>query len=264
MVTQLKGILNGLFIVFIFISLEVNADEDFKGGLKGVDIKGVRALKENHLKGSDPFNIALKSVPFKTNLHSQLYSIYKTNQYLNYKLLATDKSLDSILTTLKSLEKKLDYNLKSNSKTVNSNNVTMADFESTDDNLVRKCDEIVDNYYTRKSQQEKKYVQDLFNNGQNDPQWEREIEDQLQNFITDNNFSQSEFFDINCKSSVCQLRVQHESSQASQQFRNKIRDDPDFDVYDSRNNNDRVTGGVITSITLVRDSKQIREFVWGR
>jgi len=197
------------------------------------------------------------------DLHAQLNAIFKRNQNLKSSIVTTDESLDSILSTLKLLDEKLEYRKQSNAIVANSKVVTMADFNSTDDDLVRQCDEIVDNYYTRKIQQEKSYVQNLFNSEQLDPQWERDIENQVQNFIDSNSLTQSDFVDINCTSSVCKMRVLHKTSEAGRRFKNEIRGDSGFDVYDSRNRNDRVTGGVITSITLLKDRKKVREFVWG-
>jgi len=198
------------------------------------------------------------------DLHSQLNAIYKRNSFLKSKLVMTDKSLNQILATLKILDDKLEYKMKSNSIETNTDNVTLADFNAKDDDLIRKCDEIVDNYYSRKTIQEKKYVQHLFNSEQNDPQWERTVEDQMQSFIDENNLGESEFFDINCKNSVCKMRVQHKSSDASQQFKYKFQDDPRFDVYSSRNKYDRVSGGIITDVTLLKDSRQVRNFIWGK
>lgn len=234
MLKRPQGIFKIIFISFLVISFTVSAE-----------------TSDKDLPASD--------------LHSKLNFIYKHNQYLKSRLDAQDESLQGILSSLKSLDDKLDYRKKSGSETAfSNNNVTMADFNSKNDDLLRKCDEIVDNYYNRKSQQEKKYIQDLFNSEANDPQWERNIEDQLQNFIDNNNLNQSEFFDINCKNSVCKMRVQHQSSQASQQFRNKLRDYSNWNVYDRHNKYDPVTGGIITSITLLRDRKQIHLFVWGQ
>ncbi len=199
----------------------------------------------------------------ENNLHPQLNALYKSNQFMNIQLTVRNKSLNDIISTLKKLENKIEFKIKTNNAITNDNNLTMADFTQMDDKLIRKCDEIVDNYYLRKTQQEKNYVQQLYNNEQNDPQWEREVEQQFHNFIANNNLTQSEFFDINCKSSVCKLRVQHNNSEASQQFRVLLREKREIEVYDSLNKYDRITDGMMTDITVVRDSKKIRDYVWG-
>jgi hypothetical protein len=233
-------ILKSVLVYLLFVNIAIFADENT------IDLD----FDDNSYKDED-------------NLHPQLNAIYKRNQFMNIQLSVRNKSLDAILLTLKKLDEKIEYKLKTSSTDTNSNNLTMADFSLMDDELIRKCDEIVDNYYSRKSQQEKNYVQQLYNNEQSDPQWEREIEQQLQNFIANNNFSQSEFFDINCKSSVCKVRVQHKTSEASQQFRAMLREKREIEIYDSQNKYDRMSDGMMTDITVVRDSKKIREFVWG-
>ncbi len=196
-------------------------------------------------------------------LHSQLNAIYKKNQLLKSRIAEKDEALNEILSTLKLLNDKIDYRIKSNTVDTTKNEFTMADFNSKGDDLIRKCDEIVDNYYARKSLQEKTYVQNLYATEQGDSQWERDIEDQLQTFIASNNLNESDLFDINCKNSVCKMRVQHQSKLASQEFRNTLRNDADWDIYSSQNSFDRATGDFITSLTLLRNSKEIRKFIWG-
>ncbi len=195
-------------------------------------------------------------------LHSQLNAIYKNNQLLKSRIAEKDEALNEILSTLKLLNDKIDYRIKSNTVDTSKTEFTMADFNSKGDDLIRKCDEIVDNYYARKSLQEKNYVQNLYTTEQADSQWERDIENQLQAFFASNNLTESDLFDINCKDSVCKMRVQHQTKLASQKFRNTMRNDPNWDVYTSQNNFDRATGDVITSVTLLRNSKEIRNFIW--
>ncbi|MFV1985467.1 MAG: hypothetical protein ACC657_18105, partial [Thiohalomonadales bacterium] len=212
-----KTLLKPLFFILALTNVNLLAAED----TSEIDFDDNTALKGN-------------------NLHPQLNALYKRNQFMTIQLSTRNKSLDKIISTLKKLDDKINYTINSNNTPTNSNNLTMADFNTMDDDLIRKCDEIVDNYYSRKTQQEKNYVQQLYNTEQNDPQWERNVENQIQNFIDNNNLNQSAFFDINCKNSVCKFRVQHTTNEASQQFKGKLREEREFKIYNSQNKFDRV------------------------
>jgi len=240
MIISKRSSINTLLFFQLFITINLHADENNSD---------VNFNDNAYVKG--------------TNLQPKLNAMYKRNQFMNIQLAARNKSLNAILATLEKLNEKIEFKIKSSNVVTNSNNLTMADFSTMDNDLIRKCDEIVDNYYVRKTQQEKNYVQQLFNNEQNDPQWERELENQLQNFINSNNLSQSEFFDINCKNSVCKVRILNKTSEASHEFKSKLREGREFKIYASQNKSDRITGGIMTDITVVRDEKKVREFVWG-
>jgi len=198
------------------------------------------------------------------SIESQLNGLYKSNRNLHNKLTKTDESLSVILANLQTLNSRLEYKLNSENSYNDKNTVTLSDFESTNNDLIRKCDEIVDNFYSRKIQQEKIYLNDLLNTEQNDPEWANSIENTLQNFLNDNSLTQSSLTAIDCKVSVCRFSMQHQSNQAASQFKSQLRNNSGLDVYNAHNKFDRATGDFITTVTLVRNKRELRHFIWNK
>lgn len=171
---------------------------------------------------NEPDQIASKSQENEqfSTLKKKITILATQNKTLQLQIDKAKQKQTAIVDTLKIVLEKIDAQILTPA-------IAASDVQPSDYNLdfnliprdvVKQCMKLTSDASSNIRQQQKQSREQLLMNEAADEKWNSEIESKIQSLLTDRQLQESELVSLNCRTTICELKIQHNSPAAKKLF----------------------------------------------
>jgi len=153
-------------------------------------------------------------------LKKKIAILVKQNKAFQLQVNEANEKQDDIITALNTIVSKIDVQLlmpSTSSSDFQSSNYNL-DFNSISRDVVKQCMNLAADTSSTIRQQQRQTREQLLLNEDVDDVWSNDIESKIESVLSDPQLRDSELISLNCRTTICQVKIQHNSAAAKKLF----------------------------------------------
>lgn len=168
----------------------------------------------------DTLNLADPDNDHYQALHKKITILVQQNENFKLQITAANQKQAAIFSALNTIVDKIDAQLLtpvSSTLDRQASNYTM-DFNSIPREVVQQCMNLTYAASSTIQDQNKQTREQLLEDETSDDNWSAEIESGIQSVLSDNQLLDSAIIELNCRTTICQVTIEHDSLEAKKLF----------------------------------------------
>ncbi len=223
---KLLLILLGISITFHLVPLFFNANNASQLSTNRVDDNLNQAFNNPNndiifglLPNSNKSNASDGEQQIKI-LKSKIAILVIQNTLFQKQLDAASQKQQGIINALNSIVDKIDNQLLTPATAITDFQASSynLNFKTISRDVVKQCMKVTTEAASEVRHQQRQTREQLLQEEETDDVWTSEVESKLQTVLSDSQLSDSELVSLNCRTTICQIKIQHNSSEAKKLF----------------------------------------------
>ncbi len=155
-----------------------------------------------------------------TFIKSKIAILAIQNTLFQKQLDAASQKQQGIINALNSIVDKIDSQLLTPATAITDFQASSynLNFNTISRDVVKQCMKVTTEAASEVRHQQRQTREQLLQEEETDDVWTSEVESKIQNVLSDSQLNNSQLVSLNCRTTICQVKIQHNSSEAKKLF----------------------------------------------